>query len=123
MSKNKLTIIKNPRLYSNGGPTGLDLQGVGGGFPGFSTFMHNIDSHVQKIADIAKMFVPEQESPHLISKRAIRGYDLGGAMEVANTAASQVAQVVGDITAVNDTAKKVKEDVKNEDEKKTMGEN
>ena len=62
MSKNKLTIIKNPRLYSN--------------------------------------------------RNSIYKYDLGGAMDVASTAASQVAQVVGDITAVNDTAKKVKEDVK-----------
>lgn len=44
--------------------------------------------------------------------RALRGYDLGGALQVANTAASQVAQVASNINDVNGKAKAVEEDIK-----------
>lgn len=117
MKKNKLTIITRPRLYSDGG--GMDLSalqgmtgGSSGGGAGFSGLFGAIDSSVQKTLDIAKMFIPKQENPHLVSRRALRGYDLGGALQVANTAASQVAQVVSNINDVNDKAKAVEEDIK-----------
>ena len=48
-----------------------------------------IDSQVQNITDLSKMLVPKQEDPHIISRRALRGYDLGGSMQIANTAAQQ----------------------------------
>lgn len=88
MRKNKLITINRPRLYPNG------------------------DSTVQDITDIAKMFTPKQENSHLISRRDLRGYDLGGALELANTAASQVATVAGNIIDVNNRAKAVEEDLK-----------
>lgn len=117
MKKNKLTIITRPRLYSSGG--GMDLSalqgmtgGSSGGGAGFSGLFGAIDSSVQKTLDIAKMFIPKQENPHLVSRRALRGYDLGGALQVANTAASQVAQVVSNINDVNDKAKAIEEDIK-----------
>lgn len=117
MKKNKPIIITRPRLYSDGG--GMDLSalqgmtgGSSGGGAGFSGLFGAIDSSVQKTLDIAKMFIPKQENPHLVSRRALRGYDLGGALQVANTAASQVAQVVSNINDVNDKAKAVEEDIK-----------
>lgn len=117
MKKNKLTIITRPRLYSGGGSMDLSaLQGMtggsSGGGAGFSGLFGAIDSSVQKTLDIAKMFIPKQENPHLVSRRALRGYDLGGALQVANTAASQVAQVASNINDVNDKAKAVEEDIK-----------
>lgn len=117
MKKNKLTIITRPRLYSDGGGMDLSaLQGMtgssSGGGAGFSGLFGAIDSSVQKNLDIAKMFIPKQENPHLVSRRALRGYDLGGALQVANVAASQVAQVVSNINDVNDKAKAVEEDIK-----------
>lgn len=118
MKKNKPTIITRPRLYSGGGSMDLSaLQGMtggsSGGGAGFSGGLFGaIDSSVQKTLDIAKMFIPKQENPHLVSRRALRGYDLGGALQVANTAASQVAQVASNINDVNDRAKAVEEDIK-----------
>lgn len=117
MKKNKPTIVTRPRLYSGGGSMDLSaLQGMtggsSGGGAGFSGLFGAIDSSVQKTLDIAKMFIPKQENPHLVSRRALRGYDLGGALQVANTAASQVAQVASNINDVNDRAKAVEEDIK-----------
>ena len=117
MKKNKPTIITRPRLYSGGGSMGLSaLQGMtggcSGGRAGFPGLFGAIDSSVQKTIDIAKMFIPKQENPHLVSRRALRGYDLGGALQVANTAASQVAQVASNINDMNGKAKAVEEDIK-----------
>lgn len=117
MKKNKLTIINRPRLYSGGGGMDLSaLQGMVGGSSsggaGFSGLFGAIDSSVQNTLDIARVFIPKQENPHLVSRRALRGYDLGGALQVANTAASQVAQVASNINDVNDRAKAVEEDIK-----------
>ena len=117
MKKNKPTIITRSRLYSGGGGMDLSsLQGMAGGSSsggaGFSGLFGAIDSSVQNTLDIARMFIPKQENPHLVSRRALRGYDLGGALQVASTAASQVAQVASNINDVNDKAKAVEEDIK-----------
>lgn len=116
MRKNKLIIINKPRLYSRG--DGMDLsalQGMAGsssGVAGLQELFKAIDSQVQNTTDIAKMFIPKQEDPHLVSRRALRGYDLGGALQLADVATQQVAQGVGYINDVNDKAKTVKEDIK-----------
>ena len=65
MRKNKLIIINKPRLYSGG--DGMDLsalQGMAGSSSGGAGF--------------SGLF--KAEDPHLVSRRALRGYDLGGAL-------------------------------------------
>lgn len=86
MKKNKLTIIKYPRLYSDGG---YSIPGT-----------------------VASAFIPSLESTSTISRRALRGYDLGGTLELAAVAGKQTASAIGDITQVGDRAKAVEEDLK-----------
>ena len=113
MKKKKLRTINKPNLFLSGGSVDLgSIGGSTGGGMGYSTLFNAIDSQVQNITDIAKMFIPKVDNPHMVSRRALRGFDLGGALQVANTAASQVASVVGNINEVNDKAKAVEEDIK-----------
>ena len=113
MKKKKLRTINKPNLFLSRGSVDLgSIGGSTGGGMGYSTLFNAIDSQVQNATDIAKMFIPKVDNPHMVSRRALRGYDLGGALQVANTAASQVASVVGNINEVNDKAKAVEEDIK-----------
>ena len=100
--------MKSKRLIRVNRPNKFE----GGGFAGMGSLFNMIDSQVQNITDLSKMLVPKQEDPHIISRRALRGYDLGGAMQIANTAAQQVATGLSWINDVNDKAKKIEEDIK-----------
>lgn len=119
MRKNKLTVVKRPRLYSNGGgfdfsllqkiPQQGDSQAAASNF---GNMLDPIDNTVQDVSNMIRMFNPRQEDPHLVSRRALRGYDLGGYLELAGTAVKQVTEGIKGINDVNDKAKTIEEDIK-----------
>lgn len=50
--------------------------------------------------------------PRLLSGGGFRGYDLGGALDIASTATRQIADGVKDINNVTDRARAIEEDIK-----------
>lgn len=132
MKKNKLIVVQRPRLYWDGGNFSEILgsfgslmqnqggQGTqeaqGGGATGSGSLMPYIfkqgDKLMQATKDVVDLFMPKQEPAQMVSGRAMRGYDLGGYMDLASTAVEQIGQAVSMGTAVNDKAKAVKEDIK-----------
>lgn len=119
MRKNKLTVVKRPRLYSDGGGFDFSLlqkisqQGSSQATPSnFGNMLAPIDDQVQAVSNMVRAFKPRQEDPHLVSRRALRGYDVGGYLELAGTAVKQVTEGIKGINDVNDKAKTIEEDIK-----------
>lgn len=94
---NKLLTMKKKKKFLTGG--------------GLQPIMKQADNIAQNVANIGKMLSPGMNSIEDVSLRLKRGYDLGGALDVAATATKQVGEVVQSVNDVKDRAKQIDNEI------------